>query len=1290
MSYTEDVFGRHEETVSASLLSPCLPAPGVPISGSAPPPGPVLLLSLPGVLRPSLAPQDQDSQSSGRHQPHLARGWLTQSRCLPWAGGLTQRLQKNHQPQQRQQKRKCRFKRRGHADRLTQHSCQSGLPKLQALFSHPLYNLPLPPLEEGDWLLKVKPKAKDSNRDSTQDWLSDSREGYDAAQWNSSSESHPPWLRFHLGISRWQLYDRKDPNVQGLLEQLATHRIVSAVQKSGGTQLKLVMSFPNYGQALFKPMKQERDAETDFNLFYFSDFERHNAEIAAFHLDRVLGFRRIPPVVGRLINVTKEIRDITTDRKLARTFYTSPVGNVCFYGQCSYYCSTEHAVCGRPFLLEASLAVMLPDPSLAPRRTWRSPWRRSYSRSKKAQWEKDPNYCTTVKKTPPYDRGTRLVDLIDMAILDFLMSNMDRHHYETFEKFGNNTFLLHLDNGRAFGRHSRDEPSILAPLQQCCRIRHSTLLRLRLLSLPQFRLSDVMRESLSQDPLATVAPLLSQPHLSALDRRLATVLQTVDRCQERHRHHEVIYNDMDEEKEKKVENRQRSGGRKEERIEQEQPGPSTQITPSQRRPPKPSNSPGSPLQSNETDIRKIDRLIVTCGSEKGILDKYKLEKGRVCIKVKDRWYSPSGFEQLGGKEKWKNWKQSIRCNGIPLAQLIKNGELKCTNKMRRGCAVNKKTRPFPSRRSITDTDSDEEEEDEEEDDIENEHVDQGDESRNDADMSAFGGSCLEVTCGSVKGTLHKDRFVKDTLGRCIRTEDKWLTPTDFMKEDPNVISGSWKKSILYKGKSLSFLIKEGFLHRHSLLCECDLCIGQDLEDQVNDDWCFICGVQGELVCCDQCPRTFHANCHLPALDDSILCNTEKWICTYCVLKESQRYSYSGLISPTEAQGRCISDYMLVTNKTDFMEKQLDQVAEKLKGKQYSVVGQFVSDINLIFDNDTTFNKDKGFERMSAELQILFQKEFQRVFNVQQREWGNFLEYKMSCIMTLLLIFSPALLRRPSQPPTRRVSFASNLPTTEEEDAEHVGGSRNGVDTSTFGGSSFPVTCGSMRGTLHKNRFVDDTPNRCIRTEDKWLTPMDFMKEDPSVTSGSWKKSILCQGKPLSFLIKEGFLHRHSLLCECDLCIGQDLEDQVNDDWCFICGVQGELVCCDQCPRAFHANCHLPVLEDSILGNTEKWICTYCVLKESQRCSYSGLISLTEAQGRRISDYMLHCQCLLLCLYKRVFSSGHCHTVMNRRVVVEKGLETVTEKLQGKQYSVVGQFVSDINLVFDNCVTVNKV
>lgn len=61
------------------------------------------------------------------------------------------------------------------------------------------------------------------------------------------------------------------------------------------------------------------------------------------------------------------------------------VGNQCFYGQCEYYCSPEHPVCGQPHALEASLAAMLPDLSLAPRRSWRSPWRRSYSYSKQAQ-----------------------------------------------------------------------------------------------------------------------------------------------------------------------------------------------------------------------------------------------------------------------------------------------------------------------------------------------------------------------------------------------------------------------------------------------------------------------------------------------------------------------------------------------------------------------------------------------------------------------------------------------------------------------------------------------------------------------------------------------------------------------------------------------------------------------------------------------------------------------------------------------------------------------------------------
>ncbi|KAM9494649.1 extracellular serine/threonine protein kinase FAM20C [Clarias gariepinus] len=465
--------------------------------------------------------------------------WMFPSTCEPIEGPQSQARPRNLTSDSL-----ARSGSSGRANPVKQRLVEAAdLAKLQALFSHALYTQCSLSSPDDDTLLRVRTqKAEQSDDDQ---WVSTSREGYDPIQWNGSTETHPPWLRFHLGISRWQLYQHRDANLPALVDQLSTHRIISAVQKSGGTQLKLMITFSNYGQALFKPMKQGRYDETNVNLYYFSDFERHNAEIAAFHLDRILGFRRVPPVVGRLVNVIKEIKDITTDHRLARTFFDSPVGNTCFYGQCSYYCSTEHAVCGRPRALEGSLAAMLPDLSLAPRRTWRNPWRRSYSRSKLALWEQTPSYCDAVKKTPPYDRGTRLLDLIDMTILDFLQSNMDRHHYETFEIFGNNTFLLHLDNGRAFGRHSKDEPSILTPLVQCCRIRRSTLLRLQLLSSSQYRLSDVMRASLSQDPLSAVAPLLTEHHLAALDRRLATVLQTVERCLSQHKHHhDVIYDDI--------------------------------------------------------------------------------------------------------------------------------------------------------------------------------------------------------------------------------------------------------------------------------------------------------------------------------------------------------------------------------------------------------------------------------------------------------------------------------------------------------------------------------------------------------------------------------------------------------------------------------------------------------------------------------------------------------------------------------------------------------------------------
>uniref|UniRef100_A0A8C9AAV4 FAM20C golgi associated secretory pathway kinase n=1 Tax=Prolemur simus TaxID=1328070 RepID=A0A8C9AAV4_PROSS len=417
---------------------------------------------------------------------------------------------------------------------------------LARLFEHPLYQVAVPLLTEDDVLFNENSDARFSPKVAENPvWPHEGAEGEGLlSTGEAAADSYPNWLKFHIGINRYELYSRRNPAIEALLHDLSSQKITSVAMKSGGTQLKLIMTFRNHGQALFKPMKQTREQETPPDFFYFSDYERHNAEIAAFHLDRILDFRRVPPVAGRMVNMTKEIRDVTRDKKLWRTFFISPANNICFYGECSYYCSTEHALCGKPDQIEGSLAAFLPDLSLAKRKTWRNPWRRSYHKRKKAEWEVDPDYCEEVKQTPPYDSHHRVLDIMDMTIFDFLMGNMDRHHYETFEKFGNETFIIHLDNGRGFGKYSHDELSILVPLQQCCRIRKSTYLRLQLLAREEYKLSLLMAESLQKDQ---VAPILYQPHLEALDRRLRIVLQAVRDCIERDGLRGVVEDDLDTE-----------------------------------------------------------------------------------------------------------------------------------------------------------------------------------------------------------------------------------------------------------------------------------------------------------------------------------------------------------------------------------------------------------------------------------------------------------------------------------------------------------------------------------------------------------------------------------------------------------------------------------------------------------------------------------------------------------------------------------------------------------------------
>lgn len=57
------------------------------------------------------------------------------------------------------------------------------------------------------------------------------------------AESYPNWLRFHIGINRYELYSRHNPVLDALLKDLVTQKITS-VGESPGEQMNSAVCVP--------------------------------------------------------------------------------------------------------------------------------------------------------------------------------------------------------------------------------------------------------------------------------------------------------------------------------------------------------------------------------------------------------------------------------------------------------------------------------------------------------------------------------------------------------------------------------------------------------------------------------------------------------------------------------------------------------------------------------------------------------------------------------------------------------------------------------------------------------------------------------------------------------------------------------------------------------------------------------------------------------------------------------------------------------------------------------------
>ncbi|XP_056435470.1 nuclear body protein SP140-like protein isoform X2 [Gadus chalcogrammus] len=425
-------------------------------------------------------------------------------------------------------------------------------------------------------------------------------------------------------------------------------------------------------------------------------------------------------------------------------------------------------------------------------------------------------------------------------------------------------------------------------------------------------------------------------------------------------------------------------------------------------------------------------LPVTCGEEEGTLYRDKLAKGEPCILRSKKWYTPCAFEKLSGKLSCRNWKTSIRCKDTTLEKLLKDGHLTCPgyNKSK----AKKSTLPCSSNTvsAISESEEEMEEEEGEEEELqanpyeeevsmEDEVELQGNDSSTQCSDTDQGDNLDEVTderprvgqnefrviCGALSGMLHRSRFASGRCGKSIRTEDRWMSPVEFVAQGSAMLNAPWRRDIQWKGQPLSSLLERKMLHLHSEQCDCPLCHPDPkvLEEQKNDDYCFVCGRLGDLVMCDHCPRSFHQKCHLPQLDPSILGDDSKWMCTFCIWNMNEyffRMTYEETLMHPVSNHMLPCHYLLLSlynaDKDQIFAKDpcihvrgyssqivtpmwLDKITELL-GQQYTV-GQLLTDIQLIFSNCDKFNQNRPeFRDMGIKLKEFYEQVVEKVFRRQ--------------------------------------------------------------------------------------------------------------------------------------------------------------------------------------------------------------------------------------------------------------------------------------------------------------------
>ncbi|XP_068626706.1 glycosaminoglycan xylosylkinase homolog isoform X3 [Battus philenor] len=308
------------------------------------------------------------------------------------------------------------------------------------------------------------------------------------------------------------LFPHKDGAPGKMLQAIQNSQIVLVDNAPKGTQLKLLLLLEGKQKLYFKPKRYNLNDVINGDIY--AGYDRHNSEVFAFYLAMVLNFKWIAPSVIRKIHIEKDIL-VKGTLGLKKTMIKNDSGSVCIYGKC-FYCKRNETVCPDKNGEIEGAAILYLDKQF---QVHKSPWRRSYT-NKKMEWEKDNNFCKKVHGTLSLKR---ILNLVDVAVFDFLIQNGDRHRYEVYKDR-----IILLDNGKGLGNPSVDELDILAPLYQCCILSSKTWQHLEMVSGGSLSETIKLLAGKQGNILAT------EEHFKAVDRRLMKIYATVQYCIGKH------------------------------------------------------------------------------------------------------------------------------------------------------------------------------------------------------------------------------------------------------------------------------------------------------------------------------------------------------------------------------------------------------------------------------------------------------------------------------------------------------------------------------------------------------------------------------------------------------------------------------------------------------------------------------------------------------------------------------------------------------------------------------------